>query len=125
MLQVYVNLGETVSPGSPVVGIADLGHPYADVFVPQAEVTRLSVGQGVNVKVDGLADTVPGTVERIGRETEFSPRFLFSEQERPNSVVRVRVRINDERHQLRAGVPAFVTTEAAAVAIGEKVVPND
>lgn len=112
VLQVYVTLGESVSPGAAVVGIADLDRPYADVFVPQAEVTRFYVGQPVSVKVDGLAERVAANVEWIGRQTEFSPRFLFSEQERPNLVLRVRVRIKDERHQLRAGLPAFVTTDA-------------
>ena len=31
----------------------------------------------------------------LGRQTEFTPRYLFSERERPNLVVRVRVRIDD------------------------------
>jgi hypothetical protein len=44
----------------------------------------------------------------VGRNLEFTPRYLFSEKERSNLVVRVRVRVEDPRHLLRAGVPAFV-----------------
>jgi hypothetical protein len=33
---------------------------------------------------------------------------LFSERERPNLVVRVRVRVEDHDERLHAGVPAFV-----------------
>jgi hypothetical protein len=51
-------------------------------------------------------------VERINSKAEFTPRFLFSERERENLVIRVRVRIDDREHVLRAGVPAFVTPRA-------------
>jgi hypothetical protein len=47
-------------------------------------------------------------VENVARATEFTPRFLFSERERANLVVRVRVRVDDPAQRLHAGVPAFV-----------------
>lgn len=119
VLQVYARAGETVAAGAPVVAVADTSHPYADVFVPQAEVGKFDVGTRVNVRVDAQTTTLPGTVEWIGRQTEFTPRFLFSEQERPNLVIRVRVRIDDTEQQLRAGVPTFVTLADAAVALGQ------
>ena len=50
-----------------------------------------------------------GKVEYVAQRTEFTPRFLFSEQERPNLVVRVRVRVDDDQERLHAGVPAFAT----------------
>ncbi len=117
VLQVYARTGETLGAGATVVAVADTSHPYADIFVPQAEVAKLSIGTGVEVRVDALTSTIPGVVERIGRQTEFTPRFLFSEQERPNLVVRVRVRIDDRNKALRAGVPAFVTLADATVAL--------
>jgi len=108
VLQVYVKRGETVSGGAPVVALADPSRPYAEIFVPQAQITKLSVGQVLNVSVDGLSDSLPASVEWIARETEFTPHYLFSDQERSTLVVRVRVRIQDDKHQLRAGIPAFV-----------------
>lgn len=116
VLQVYSHVGETVGGGAPVVSLADTTHPYADVFVPQGEIVQFQVGRAIQVRVDGLNSTLAGTVEWLGRETEFTPRFLFSEQERPNLVIRVRVRISDESQQLRAGVPAFVTLSPTQVA---------
>ena len=64
------------------------------------------------VRIDSLREPVSGSVERIGYKTEITPRYLFSEKERSNLVVRVRVRVNDPGHTLRAGVPAFVTASA-------------
>jgi hypothetical protein len=47
-------------------------------------------------------------VEYVSPETEFTPKFVFSDRERPNLVVRARVRIDDPGHQLHSGVPVFV-----------------
>jgi HlyD family secretion protein len=108
VLDVHRELGEVVGAGAPVVTLADTQKPYVDVLVPQARISAVSLGQGARVKVDALASELPGRVEHIARRTEFTPRYLFSERERATQVVRVRVRVDDARQQLRAGVPAFV-----------------
>jgi hypothetical protein len=67
--------------------------------------------------VDTLPDPLVGRVEHVARHTEFTPRFLFSERERPNLVVRVRVRIDDPERKLHAGLPARVEFPAASPAL--------
>lgn len=109
VVDTHVELGEIVAPGAPAVTVADLDHPYVDVFVPEAEIAKVRVGASARVRVDSLAQPLLGRVEHIFPETEFTPRFLFSEEERTNLVIRVRVRVGDPRHALRSGVPAFVT----------------
>jgi HlyD family secretion protein len=108
VLDVNFDQGEVVGAAAPVVSIADTQRPYVDVFVPQAEIARVFVGEQARVKVDALNGDLGGSVEHIARRTEFTPRYLFSEKERATLVVRVRVRIDDPKEQLRAGVPAFV-----------------
>jgi HlyD family secretion protein len=108
VLDVNFELGEVVGAGSPVVTLADTSRPYVDVFVPQAEISAVKVGQAAKIRVDALGSELGGKVEHIARRTEFTPRYLFSERERATLVVRVRVRVEDPKEQLRAGVPAFV-----------------
>jgi HlyD family secretion protein len=108
VLDVPVKSGEYVSPGTVVATLADTSHPYVDVFVPQAQIGSFGVGAKVAVNVDTLSHPLGGSVEYVAKSTEFTPRFLFSPRERPNLVVRVRVRIHDPKHQLRAGIPAFL-----------------
>lgn len=108
VLDVNYERGEVVSPAAPVITLADAQHPYVDVFVPEAKISRVFVGEGARVKVDALSHELGGKVEHIARRTEFTPRYLFSEKERSTLVVRVRVRIEDPKEELRAGVPAFV-----------------
>ncbi|MDX2055747.1 MAG: HlyD family efflux transporter periplasmic adaptor subunit [Polyangiaceae bacterium] len=109
VLEVHVEPGEVVGASVPVVTVADVDAPYANVFVPQSEIATLKQGAEVKVRVDSLGAALKAKVEFISPRTEFTPRFLFSEKERPNLVIRVRVRITDPGHLLRAGVPAFVT----------------
>lgn len=108
VLDVNFEQGEVVGAAAPVVTLADVQRPYVDVFVPEAEIARVFLGQGAKVKIDAMSLELSGQVEHIARRTEFTPRYLFSEKERATLVVRVRVRVADPKQQLRAGVPAFV-----------------
>ena len=111
VLDVHVESGEIVGAGAPVVTLAETRTPYADVFVAQAKVGGIRVGAPARLRVDSLPDALPGKVESVGQRTEFTPRFLFSNRERPNLVIRVRVRMDDPGERLHAGLPAFVQIE--------------
>jgi HlyD family secretion protein len=93
VLDTHVEPGEVVQPGSPIVTVGETRRPYLDVFVPQADLGEIRVGAPA--------------VEMVGRSVEFTPRYLFSEKERPNLVVRVRIDLQDPNERLHAGVPAF------------------
>jgi HlyD family secretion protein len=107
VLDVPVKRGEYVAAGTPVVTVADTTRPFVDVFVPQGQIGKFQVGAPVSLKVDTYDETFGGRVEYISQSTEFTPRFLFSPRERPNLVVRARVRVHDPKRKLRAGIPAF------------------
>ena len=109
VLDVHADPGEVISPGAPVVTVADPGRIYAEVFVPQGKLAGIDVGDRASIRADGLGAPLGGRVEHVARRTEFTPRYLFSERERPNLVVRVKVRIDDPKSRLHAGVPVFVS----------------
>ncbi len=114
VLDTYIEPGEIVAAGTPILSLADTQHPYVDVFVPQGKLEGIGLGSKAEVRVDSLGVALPGHVEHVARKAEFTPRFLFSERERPNLVIRVRVRVDDPAERLHAGVPAFVTIESKA-----------
>ena len=89
------------------ITLADTAHPYLDAFVPQGELEGIRPGVRAEVRVDATSAAFGGVVEFVSPETEFTPKFLFSDRERPHLVVRVRVRIEDAERRLHAGVPAF------------------
>lgn len=107
VLDTHVEPGEVVQPSTPVATLGETRRPYVDVFVPQGDLDGLKPGVKAQVRVDALKERLPGSVEMVGRTVEFTPRYLFSEKERPNLVVRVRVDVDDPGEKLHAGVPAF------------------
>jgi HlyD family secretion protein len=107
VLDTHTEPGEVVQPGTPLATVGDTRRPYLDVFVPQAHLAGLGPGAPAKVYVDSLpGGSFDGAVEMVGRTLEFTPRFIFSDQERPNLVVRVRVDVQDPQERLHAGVPA-------------------
>ena len=112
MLTVHLEASELANVGTPVVTVADTRRPYVDVFVPEGRIGEVKLGGRVRVRVDAEDVAFAGVVEHIAQRTEFTPRFLFSDRERPNLVLRVRVRIDDPDQRLHAGVPAFATMQA-------------
>jgi HlyD family secretion protein len=111
VLDVHVDPNEVVAAGAPVVTVADTKHPYADVFVREGDMDGVRIGAPARLSVDATAQAFSARVENVGRKTEFTPRYLFTERERSNLVVRVRVRIDDPEERLHAGVPAFVVID--------------
>jgi HlyD family secretion protein len=108
VLDVHVKTGEVVGLGAPAVTVADPTRPFVEVFVPEGDLDGIRVGARAELRVDGALGAFAGVVEHIAARTEFTPRYLFSDRERPNLVVRVRVRIDDPGARLHAGVPARV-----------------
>src|SRR5262249_29092239 len=113
ILDRHVEPDEVVQPGTPVATLGETKRPYIDVFVPQTDLAGLGPGAPARVRVDSLpGETFAGAVEMVGRTLEFTPRYIFSEKERPNLVVRVRVNVEDPKERLHAGVAAFVQLAA-------------
>jgi HlyD family secretion protein len=111
VLDVHVEPGELAAPGVPAVTVADRANPFVEVFVAQGELAGITPGKKASVRVDALPARLDGVVEHVASHTEFTPKFVFSERERPNLVVRVRIRVDDREGRLHAGVPAFVRIE--------------
>ncbi|HEX3344030.1 MAG TPA: HlyD family efflux transporter periplasmic adaptor subunit, partial [Polyangiaceae bacterium] len=83
VVDVAIKVGELAATGTPAVTLADTTHQYVDVFVPQAELEGVHAGGRVEVRVDATAAPFPAVVESVSPDTEFTPKFLFSDRERP------------------------------------------
>ena len=100
-------LGEVVSPGSPVVTLADLDHIWLRVYLPETDLGKVHWGQAVDIR----SDTYPGKVYRgrvavIASEAEFTPKSVQTEKERVTLVYRIKVDVENPNHELKPGMPA-------------------
>ena len=102
-------LGEVVSPGTPVYTLADLDHIWVRVYVPETELGRVRWGQEVSVGTDTYPDKrYHGRISFIASDAEFTPKSVQTEQERVTLVYRVKVDIDNANHELKPGMPADV-----------------
>jgi HlyD family secretion protein len=100
-------LGEVVSPGSPVVTLADLDHIWLRAYVAETDLGRIHFGQDVVV----TTDTYPGKQYRgrisfIASNAEFTPKSVQTYQERVTLVYRIKIDVENPNHELKPGMPA-------------------
>ncbi|MBK9967676.1 MAG: efflux RND transporter periplasmic adaptor subunit [Holophagales bacterium] len=108
----HIEPGERVAPGTPIVTVADLSNVWLRGFIDEADLGRVKLGQHVRIETDGSAGTVyAGRVSFIAQEAEFTPKSVQTARERVKLVYRLKVDIENPRHELKPGMPADAWVE--------------
>jgi len=99
-------VGEMALPGSSLLRIDWLDSVHTWIYVPNAEVGKVRVGQ----KVKLLADTYPdrefvGQVARINPKAEFTPKTIQTKEDRTRLVYGVKVELENKDGALMPGMP--------------------
>jgi len=108
--------GEVVAPRAPVVVITDLDRAWADVYVPEPAVPRLTLGQSATLFTDAGGPGLPGSITYISPKAEFTPRNVQTAEERAKLVYRVRVSADNKDGVLKPGMPVDATFALAPLA---------
>ncbi|MBO8168401.1 MAG: efflux RND transporter periplasmic adaptor subunit [Thermoanaerobacteraceae bacterium] len=104
-----INEGEFVNPGTPLAVITDLDHLWLEVYIPEAELGKVIIGQDARVSVDAFpGETFKGKVTYISQEAEFTPKNVQTRKERTNMVFMVKVALENAGGKLKPGMPADV-----------------
>lgn len=106
VLQRLIHTGELASPGAPLFILADLDQVTLTVYVPEADLGQVSLGQEVDVTVDAYDQVFTGAVTHIASEAEFTPKNIQTQEERVHMVFAVKVRLGNSGHLLKPGMPA-------------------
>jgi membrane fusion protein (multidrug efflux system) len=97
-----VELGQVVSPGTPIVSLQTVSPIYAEFQLPQQALADVKLGQKVAVKVDVFPDSVwDGTVTLINPEVDPVTRN-----------VRMRATVENKDGRLNPGMFGSVEVEA-------------
>ncbi len=102
------NLGERVTMGSPLAVLLAGKAPYARVYVPEPYRVKLRVGDKLVVLIDGLEDSITGTLRWISNEPAFSPYYALNQEERARLMYLAEIQLPDSSSDLPNGVPAQV-----------------
>jgi HlyD family secretion protein len=100
-----VEAGEIIAPRAPVVVVTDLDHAWADVYVPEPAVPRITIGQTATIFTDAGGTGLNGTVTYISPKAEFTPRNVQTADERAKLVYRIRVTVDNSAGVLKQGMP--------------------
>jgi membrane fusion protein (multidrug efflux system) len=86
-----VQPGEKVSPDNRLLDVVDLHQMEMEASVPAADIMNVSLGQDVQVRVEGLAAPLTGKVARINPSTQSGSRsiLVYIQIDNPQGVLRV------------------------------------
>jgi len=115
--------GEVVAPRAPVVVITDLDHAWADVYVPEPAVPRITMGQAATLFTDAGGQGIAGTVTYISPKAEFTPRNVQTADERAKLVYRIRISVDNSSGVLKQGMPVDAELALAPLAAAATTTP--
>ena len=88
VVTVTTNAGQNAGPGRTLLTLSDPGSLFVRVFVPEAQIGSVKVGQQVTVTPDSPGEPYTGTVSFVASEAEFHAQQRGDQ--RPANQARVR-----------------------------------
>jgi HlyD family secretion protein len=108
-----VEPGEVIGAGQAALTVAQTGRQTVRVFVSEAVLPRVRVGQNVRGLLDAFPDhEFKGRVIALSTQAEFTPRVALTEKERADLLFGVKVEFSDSTGMLKAGLPITVRIDA-------------
>lgn len=86
VFDVIRNAGELAGPQAPVLSVLPDDAVKVRVYVPQAALSSVSVGNTLSVSCDGCGDGMTATVSYVASSPEFTPPVIYSLQNRQKLV---------------------------------------
>jgi HlyD family secretion protein len=107
--------GEVVAAGTTVLTLGEMDRPWLRGYIREQDLGRVKLGMSVRVTTDSFpGKTYPGRISFISSEAEFTPKQIQTPDERVKLVYRIKVEIENPRHELKLNMPAD-----AEIALGE------
>jgi HlyD family secretion protein len=100
------DVGEVLAPGTTVVTVGDLDHPWLRGYVNETDLGKVKIGAKVKVTSDSFKDKVyNGRVSFISSQAEFTPKQIQTQQERVKLVYRIKIDVDNPGRELKSNMP--------------------
>jgi HlyD family secretion protein len=101
------DVGEVLAPGTTVVTVGDIDHPWLRGYVNETDLGKVKLGSRAHVTIDSYPGKIyNGRVTFISSEAEFTPKQIQTEQERVKLVYRIKIELENPNHELKSNMPA-------------------
>ncbi len=99
--------GEVVQIGAPVFTAVDLNDIWVTAYINEKDLGRVKLQQEAYVMTDTYKNKkYKGWVSFISQQTEFTPKYIQTTEERVKYVYRIKVRVDNSSLELKPGMPA-------------------
>lgn len=95
----YVDQGEFVGVGSPLMKVADLDNVFLRAYFTSDQLSKVKIGQKVTVTADFGGNEkfdYPGTITWIASESEFTPKTIQTKDTRANMCYAVKIAVKND-----------------------------
>jgi HlyD family secretion protein len=101
------DVGEVLAPGTSVVTVGDIEHPWLRAYIREQDLGRVKVGDKVKVTTDSFKNKIyDGKVSFISSDAEFTPKQIQTAEERVKLVYRIKIDVDNSRGELKSNMPA-------------------
>jgi HlyD family secretion protein len=97
--------GELLQVGSGLCVVTDLAHAWLTVYLPEADLGRVRLGQEAEVVTDG-GQSRKGALTFVASKAEFTPRNVQTRDERVKLVYRAKIGLDNADGLFKPGMPA-------------------
>jgi HlyD family secretion protein len=99
-------VGEILAPGTTVVTIGDLDHPWLRGYINERDLGRVKIGSKAKLKTDSYpGKEYWGRVSFIAAEAEFTPKQIQTAEERVKLVYRIKIEVDNPKQELKSNMP--------------------
>ncbi|MFQ6618519.1 MAG: HlyD family secretion protein [Fidelibacterota bacterium] len=109
VLEKYVNVGEIVTMGQPLVKVGDLQNMWIRVYIVESDLGRVKLNSPAVIKIDSYPDReFNGRVVWISSKAEFTPKNVETKEARVDLVYAVKVAVPNPEGIFKIGMPSDV-----------------
>lgn len=88
--------GNVIGAGTKVVSLLDPADVSMNVFLPNAQMSRLKVGDEARIVLDGIAAVFPAKITFIASDAQFTPKSVETQSEREKLMFKVKLKVPSE-----------------------------
>lgn len=105
----FIEQGELVNTGMPIVAIADLSNLWIKMYVTELELGFVKLNSTADVFIDSYPDQpFTGQIIWISPKAEFTPKNVQTKEARADLVYAVKIEIKNPEGKLKIGMPADI-----------------
>jgi HlyD family secretion protein len=97
--------GELLQSGSPLNEVTNLADAWLNVYLPEADLGRIRIGQDAEVTTDS-GQKRAGKVSFVASQAEFTPKNVQTTDERVKLVYKIKIALDNADGVFKPGMPA-------------------